>query len=609
MKNIKLLLLPILLTCSQAFSQTLRELAEAKNKYIGTAVNNEYLDSQHSSNPPGYATALETEFNCVVAENAFKMGYLLPTEPSDPFDFTIDDFDQNALKRVDALLALAESKNMRVRGHAFIWYNQAPSWLKTEAPNWTDQQVFDFAEEYIRVLGTYTKGKVDEWDVVNEAINDDGTPGYRTDDTWYAGVSSIQDFLDHCFNVAKTVDPDAAMYYNDYNIETKYISKNAFMLTMVEGMKNRDVKIDGVGLQSHFISGTNTNTAMINEIGVTIDKLDDLGLSAAITELDLRICGGTTDEALEEQGEEYEEITELFLTKDNCQSLLVWGVSDKGSWIPYTFPECDDPLLYDDFMQKKPAYNGISKALGAVITDPIPGELTPFSGSRITIPGTVQLEEYDLGGQGTAYSDNTDGNEGANFRTDDVDVAGTGDQGGGYVVAWAEGGEWLKYSINIESTQNYDFTFRVASPIGGGEFDIYLDNEKIIDGTSIGITGDEWESYADVSITDVSLEEGDATLTIEFISGGFNFNYIEITPSSTITNSTNQLKNSSSLTIYPNPSVDGIFYFNQQLEWTAYNTLGTPVKNDYSKCVDLSDQAKGIYWINALGQTNPVKIY
>ena len=603
MKPILITFITLFVLSSTAYSQTLKELAEAKNKYIGTAVNNEYLDGQHSSNPPGYATALETEFNCIVAENAFKMGYLLPTQPTDPFNFTIADFDQNALKRVDALLALAEEKDMRVRGHAFIWYNQAPQWLKTAAPNWTDQQVFDFAQEYIEVLGTYTKGKVDEWDVVNEAINDDGTPGYRTEDTWYAGVSSIQDFLDHCFNVAKLTDPDAAMYYNDYNIETKYINKNAFMLTMVEGMTERNVSIDGVGLQSHFISGANTNTAMIREIGATIDKLKGFGLQAAITELDLRICGGTTEEALQEQSEEFEEITAMFLTKDNCQSLLVWGISDKGSWIPYTFTGCDDALLYDDFMKKKPAYNGLAKALGAVIVEPEPGVLTPFSGSRIEIPGTVEVEEYDLGGQGTAYSDNTAGNEGENFREEDVDLGGTGDQGGGYVLGWAENGEWLKYSVTITKTGKYDFTFRVASPIGGGDFNILLNDEIIISGVTVGITGDEWESYADVNVNNIELEEGDATLEIQFVSGGFNMNYIDITAAVLVNNTTQSTI--SSLTASPNPTT-GIAYLNQSTTWTLYTTQGDKIANGKSSEVDLSTFETGTYFLKTESTTLPL---
>lgn len=596
MKAILLSLLAFSLFSANVFSQTLKELAKEKNKYIGTAVNNQYLEGQHSSNPPRYEETLLNEFNCVVAENAFKMGYLLPNKPADPFNFTINDFDEAGLERMNALFTLAEANNMRVRGHAFIWYNQAPDWLKRDAPNWTDQQVFDFAEHYIEVLGTYTKGKVDEWDVVNEAINDDDTPGYRTEDVWYAGVSSIQDFLDHCFNVAKQVDPNADMYYNDYNIETKYITKNAFMLTMIEGMVDRNVSIDGVGLQSHFISGEYTNSYSIKEIGVTIDKLDAMGLSAAITELDIRICGGTTEEALKEQGEEYQGITEMFLTKDNCQSLLVWGVSDKGSWVPYTFPECDNPLLFNEYMLKKPAYNGVAKALGAVITNPEPGELSPYSGSRISIPGTVEVEEYDLGGLGVAYADNTAGNEGENFREDDVDVGGTGDQGGGYVVAWAEKGEWLKYSVNVTKADKYDFTFRVASPNGDGDFDIKMNNEIIISNVTVGTTGDDWESYTDVTIKEVQLEQGEATLEISFNEGGFNFNYIKINPSILLGSGSASI-NVNELSIYPNPSKSGVFNISEKTNWQVYNVQGALIKEGENNKIELINEPEGMYLV------------
>ena len=526
MKQITTLLLGLLISTS-VYSQTLKQLAESKNKYIGTAINNNYLDGNHNSNPNGYAAALESEFNCIVAENAFKMGYLLPNKPSDPFHFTIADFDNNALNRIDAMLNLAETKNMRVRGHAYIWYNQAPQWLKNDAPNWTDQQVFDFAEAYITALGTYTKGKVDEWDVVNEAINDDETSNYRTADTWYAGVSSIQNFIDHCFNVAKTVDPNSDTYYNDYNIETKYHGKNAFMLSMVEEMKNRGVTIDGVGLQSHFTSGEYTNTNVVNEIGITIDKIGDLGLFAVISELDLRICGGTTQAALDEQKDEYKEIAQMFLTKENCKSLLVWGISDNGSWIPYTFDGCDDALLYDDNMNKKPSYSGVFDALNEKIVIIDPNDHSPYSGTPTLIPGTIETEHYDLGNNGVAYFDNTTGNEGGELRNDDVDIAGTGDQGSGYVIGWGEQGEYLKYTIDIESSEDYDFTFRVATPLGGGEFNILIDEEYIIEHVTIDVTGTEWEDYINVIVEDIPLTEGDAVLTLEYISGGFNFSNIQ----------------------------------------------------------------------------------
>lgn len=597
MKRVYHIIFLLLAIQSSVLAQSLKELADAKSKFIGTAVNNNYLEGKHSSNPVGYASALANEFNCVVAENAFKMGYLLPNKPSDPFDFTIDDFSIEGLNRIDSLLVLAETNNMRVRGHAYIWYNQAPAWLKADAPNWTDEEVYDFAEAYITALGTYTKGKVDEWDVVNEAINDNGTPGYRTADTWYAGVDSIQGFIDHCFNVAATVDPDALNFYNDYSIETKYNQKNTFMLDMVEGMKDRGVAIHAVGMQSHFISGSSTTTNFINEIGITIDKLDDLGLEAAITELDLRICGGTSQLDLEEQGQEIKEITQMFLSKDNCQSLLVWGVSDKVSWIPSFFSGCDDALLFDDFMNTKPVYDSLIVALGGEVVVVEPGELSPFGGTATSLPGTLEVENYDLGGNGLAYQDNTAGNEGGEYRNDSVDIAGTGDQGGGKVLGWNEAGEWLKYTVNVTQSGTYQLTYRVATPVGGGDFDIYVDDKLVVDGQKIAKTGDGWDDFIDVVGESIALDEGEHVIQLVFNTGGFNFNYIKFAINDVVSGLNGETE--SDYSVFPNPVqqqlsislVDAELVTLQVISLTGVVQQVTVNQNQ----IDVSSLTKGIY--------------
>ena len=184
-------------------------------KYIGTAANNPYLEG--GSNASGYNDTLISDFNCIVAENVYKMAYIIPDRPADPFNLTIDDLSASQLQLVDAMIDTAETYNMKTRGHAFIWHSQAPSWLTTDAPGWTSQQIYDFAESYINVFATYCKGRIDEWDVVNEALNDNGN-GFRTG-TWYDNVSDKQDFIEHCFTVAHTADPDADLFYNDYSIE------------------------------------------------------------------------------------------------------------------------------------------------------------------------------------------------------------------------------------------------------------------------------------------------------------------------------------------------------------------------------------------------------
>lgn len=586
MSRIFLLFLLVLFLQFPVLSQTLRSYADPLGKFIGTAVNNNYLDGNTNANPSGYNDALKYEFNCVVAENAFKMSYLLPNRPSNPFNFGISAFSSTGLNRVDALLDLADVEDMRVRGHAYIWYNQAPNWLKNEAPGWSDQQLFDFAESYIMALGGYCAGRVDEWDVVNEAINDNGTPGYRTPGTWYANTSSIQGFIDHCFDVAKVADPTSLNFYNDYSIEYE-TSKNGFMLEMVQGMVNRGVKIDGVGLQSHFVSG-GINQNFVNQVGVTIDVVGNMGLLCNITELDLRICNGTGQNELEKQGEEAKLITELFLSKPNCNSLLVWGISDKGSWIPYTFSGCDDGLLWDDWMNKKPAFYAVLDALSN--GDPILN--SPYSGV-IEIPGTLEAENYDLGGGQIAYLDKTGGNQGEVYRNDNVDV-GAADNNG-YALAWIDSGEWTEYTVNINNSGEYDLTISNASAVGGGQMKVFIDDVDVTGIINMSNTGD-WSVFENIVVNDINLPAGDHILKLLFVNGGFNLDKIDFQQSVMVADLD---LISSNIDLYPIPAHDQV-YINtndSNLNWTLNNTSGQHILKGSGLVIPVKNLEPGIYLV------------
>ena len=589
MSRILLLIIAVLFCQYPIKSQTLRSYADPLGKFIGTAVNNNYLDGNTGGNPNGYNDALKYEFNCVVAENAFKMSYLLPNRPSNPFNFDISAFSNSGLDRVDALLDLADTEDMRVRGHAYIWYNQAPNWLKNEAPGWSDQQLFDFAENYILALGQYCAGRVDEWDVVNEAINDNGTPGYRTSNTWYSNTSNIQNFIDHCFNVAKIADPTSLNFYNDYNIETDYQSKNGFMLDMVEGMVNRGVKIDGVGLQSHFTSGNNTNQTFVDKVGVTIDLVGNMGLLCNITELDLRICGGTSQSNLEEQAEEFKDLTELFLSKANCTSLLVWGISDNGSWIPYTFSGCDDGLLWDDWMNKKPGYYAVLDAL----SNASPLENSPYNGV-IQIPGTLEAENYDLGGGQIAYLDKTAGNEGEVYRNDNVDI-GAGMNGAGYALAWIDAGEWTEYSIDVVASGDYDLTISNASAVGGGQMQVFLDDVDVSGLIDMSNTGD-WSAFETIIVNDVSLQSGNHILKLLFVNGGFNLDKIDFQQS--VVAADLDLV-SDQITLYPIPAVDFVHIQTEKIAvaWEVITTKGQHVSAGTGLVIPIENLDSGIYLI------------
>ncbi len=350
------LILPLFFISITGDAQGLKSFLPS-GKYIGTAINDTYFDNP-SANGADYENIVKADFNVVVAENAFKMSTILATKPSDPLNLKLSDLN---LSKVDKLITFTQNNNIRLRGHNFVWYSYPPYWLNSEAAKWSEVQLYSFTKQYITLLAGYCKGKVKEWDVVNEAIDDDATtPAYRSI-TWYSKASSAQTFIDSCFYYAHAADPDAELFYNDYSIEISYFKKQDFMLAMVQDMVNRGVPINGVGLQCHFESGANTNDWVYNELRILMDKLAVMGLKCNITELDLRICGSGSSSV--EQADEYKKITKIFLDKSNCTSMLLWGFTDKSSWIPSFFSNCDDGLIYDDAYQPKPAYTAIKDEL------------------------------------------------------------------------------------------------------------------------------------------------------------------------------------------------------------------------------------------------------
>ncbi len=143
------------------------------------------------------------------------------------------------------------------------------------------------------------------------------------------------------------------------------------------------------------------------------------------------------------------------------------------------------------------------------------------------IPGIVEAEDYDDGGQNSGYFDTTAGNTGGAFRNDDVDIENTADASGVYNVGWIEAGEWLQYSINANAASEvYDFTFRVASPNGNGQFYLEIDGNVVTNVITVPNTG-SWKNYVDVDVNDIAVSQGFHNLRIQFVSSGLNLNYME----------------------------------------------------------------------------------
>ncbi|QXP61127.1 endo-1,4-beta-xylanase [Olleya sp. HaHaR_3_96] len=385
-KMLSILLFMIYGTVSKA--QTLKSVANAKGVYVGNIMGNGFIanNSTQNGNLNSIASA---EYNIFVAENAMKMDAVLSNRPANPFNVQISDLNKS---NIDKFVNYANSKGMKKRGHALIWYSQAPQWLLNESPSWSAQQIYDFSRTYITALASYTKDSIDEWDVLNEAIDDGGSANYRN--AWYSKVNSEANnngqqgyitYFGSLFSWARAAAPNVKLFYNDYSIEQFGTSKNNFMRNMVKTLKENNTPIDGVGFQSHFKMGSNgMDDSFINQVGRSIDDLATVNLDVAITELDIRLCGSGSDA---QQKSAYKRLTKTVLSKPNCNTLLVWGLSDNNSWIPAFFPGCGSATLHNSNYEKKPAYFGVLEGLQEL--SEVSGPVNSDDVSSITAPNSV----------------------------------------------------------------------------------------------------------------------------------------------------------------------------------------------------------------------------
>jgi hypothetical protein len=151
----------------------------------------------------------------------------------------------------------------------------------------------------------------------------------------------------------------------------------------------------------------------------------------------------------------------------------------------------------------------------------------PYGGSPWPVPGRIEAEDYDVGGEGVAYHDTTGGNAGGDYRADNVDVQTTNDVGGGHNVGWTAAGEWLEYTVDVATSGGYDISLRVASQSAGGSVRISFDGADAAGTISLPVTGG-WQSFETVTVQDVALMPGIQVMRIDIDAGDFNLNWIDI---------------------------------------------------------------------------------
>lgn len=317
-------------TIAQATTPSLRTLAAGRGIKIGTAVRDLPL-----KNEPNYQKTLAEQFNIITPENVMKFELLRPTPNSYNFE------------KADAIVAFASRNNMKLRGHVLVWHNQLPKWLKEKKLS-RDEAISILREHIYKVVGHY-RGQIIAWDVVNEAIADDGT---LRNTIWLKTIGP--EYIEMAFRWAHETHPDAKLFYNDYGGEGRG-KKSDEIYRLVEQLLLKKVPIDGVGLQMHV--GLNY-TPRPQDVANNLLRLSELGLEVDITEMDVKIQDGygTREERLVAQANIYRQMLQVCLKARNCKAFVMWGFTDAYSWIPQFTNHPDAALIFDENYQPKPAF-------------------------------------------------------------------------------------------------------------------------------------------------------------------------------------------------------------------------------------------------------------
>lgn len=307
---------------------SLRVLGEEAGVLIGAAVEPEDMAWE-----PQYNPIVAREFSIITTENVLKFGLIRKTP------------NRYVFGPADVIVDFAAQNDLEVRGHTLVWHEQLPEWLKVA--DYNSEELSTLLQEHIKtVVGRY-KGRIQHWDVLNEAIDWDGS---LRDTIWldYFGP----EYIDQVFYWAHEADPDAKLFYNDFGAEGLGDKSDA-VYELVKGMVERGVPIDGVGFQGHFNIEEPPAAA---EVAANIERLTDLGLEVQFTEVDVRIQEPVTDDKLDAQADVYWSMMNVCVQAPGCTAFLTWGVTDKFSWISSFLEGYDAGLLLDRDYEPKPAY-------------------------------------------------------------------------------------------------------------------------------------------------------------------------------------------------------------------------------------------------------------
>lgn len=365
--------------------KTIRYWADMLGKRIGTCVSSYQLNDANTSK------VISNTFNYVVGENAMKVSSTEPSRGS--FNFS----------EGDAIVSWAKKNNIKVRGHTLCWHSQIPSWIgnSDQAANphgWTKKELLDILKNHIYGVVQHFAGEIEEWDVVNECLQD-GQSGngyqFRSNSIWQSVIG--EEFIDSAFVWARRAadakgDYNVKLFLNDYNTDSWNDGKTKALYNLAVRLKNDGIPIDGIGLQMH----TGVGRFQPDGVEMTVQKCKEAGLICIVTEMDMPGSNPITSSELSSQATKYAKTAEIMAKYDNFPSMLIWGLRDDQSWLDNS--ENTAPLLFYPDLTPHPAYVEIRKMLQkyAISTDVAEIEFDDEEG--IVVEDT-KLAVYDLTGR------------------------------------------------------------------------------------------------------------------------------------------------------------------------------------------------------------------
>jgi endo-1,4-beta-xylanase len=255
---------------------------------------------------------------------------------------------------VDSLIAFSKRNKIKVRGVALIMAANSPEpeWLLHR--EWDKKDLEFVLKNYINTMVSRYKGKIYSWDVINEGLRYDGKPEWNV---WYSVLG--KEYLEKAYIWAHEADPNAKLFYNDYDCYEKNDKSDA-LYAMLKDFKSRGIPIHGIGFEMHCVlEGPKRHIPDFKKVAENMKRFSDLGMEIHFTEVDVAMQYPVTPEKLDKQAHIYAELMRLCLSNKACKAYVVWGFSDLYSWIPSYMTGYGYACLFDYNYSPKPAYDSL----------------------------------------------------------------------------------------------------------------------------------------------------------------------------------------------------------------------------------------------------------